>query len=185
LAQEELAPEPRLQRGFTELDLDSDGFLDERDWNFYRARRSARNALIAVRHGGRGDLTGTNLVWRIQKFLPNVPSPLLYRGVLYLVKDGGIVTSLDPKTGKILKQGRLAGALDTYYSSPVGGAGMIYMISQTGKASVLKAGAEWEILAMNDMDDECYATPAIVDNRIYLRTRGTLYCFEQKEQKAE
>lgn len=108
-----------------------------------------------------------------------MPSPLLYEGVLYLVKDGGIVTSLDKTTGRILKQGRLTGALDTYYSSPVGAAGKIYMISQNGKAVVLKAGGEWEILAVNDMEDDCYATPAIVDNRLYIRTRNTLYCFEE------
>jgi outer membrane protein assembly factor BamB len=177
----ELGEEPRLLRNMGDIDLDGNGYLEERDWNFYRAKRASRNALIAVRHGGRGDLTGTNLIWRMQKFLPNVPSPLLYQGVLYLVKDGGIVTSLDPKTGKILKQGRLAGALDTYYSSPVGGAGKVYMISQNGKASVLKAGGEWEVLAVNDLDDECYATPALVDNRIYLRTRSTLYCFAEKD----
>jgi hypothetical protein len=100
--------------------------------------------------------------------------------VLYLVKDGGIVTSLEPKTGEILKQGRLTGALDTYYSSPVGGAGHVYMISQQGKAVVLKAAAQWEILAVNDLEDECYATPAIADNRLYIRTRSALYCFEER-----
>jgi outer membrane protein assembly factor BamB len=126
---EEAKTDARLQRGFSDIDLDGDGYLSAREWDFYRARRESRNALIAVRHGGRGDLTDTNVVWRMQKFLPNVPTPLLYQGVLYIVKDGGIVTSLEPKTGKILKQGRLAGALETYYSSPVGGAGKVYMIS--------------------------------------------------------
>jgi outer membrane protein assembly factor BamB len=178
LSPDELKAEPRYVKGFAEMDLNFDGVLDAREWEFYRARRASRNAIIAVRRGGRGDLTNSNVVWRMQKFLPNVPSPLLYEGVLYLVKDGGIVTSLDPKTGKILKQGRLDGALDTYYSSPVGAAGKVYMISQGGKAAVLKAGAQWEILAVNDLDDECYATPAIADNRLYIRTRGTLYCFQ-------
>jgi outer membrane protein assembly factor BamB len=176
---DEAKADPRLPKQFADIDLDGDGFLNERDWDFHRAKRASRNALLAVRHGGRGDLTGTNIVWRMQKFLPNVPSPLLYQNVLYLVKDGGIVTSLDPKTGRILKQARLTGALDTYYSSPVGGAGKIYMISQGGKAAVLKAGAEWEILAVNDLEDECFATPAIVDNKLYVRTRNTLYCFQE------
>lgn len=175
----ELAADPRLQRGFENTDLDGDGFLDERDWNFYSARRAARNTLIAIRPRGRGDLTGSpSILWRMQKFLPNVPSPLLYQGVLYLVKDGGIVTTLDPMTGQILKQGRLTGALETYYASPVGGAGMVYMASEHGKVTVLKAGGHWEILALNDMDDDIYATPALVGNRIYLRTRSMLYCLE-------
>ena len=180
LVADEFASEPRIQKTFYTIDLDSNGDVDERDWNFYRARRAARNQLIAVRHGGRGDLTGRSIVWRMQKFLPNVPSPLLYQRVLYLVKDGGIVTSLDPKTGEILKQGRLTGAVDTYYSSPVAGAGKVFMISQQGKAVVLKAGAQWEILAVNDLEDECYATPALADNRLYIRTRSALSCFEER-----
>lgn len=179
ISREEAASEPRLQKGFKDLDLAGDGLIDERDWDFYRARRASRNALIAVRHGGRGDLTDSAILWRMQKFLPNVPSPLLYRGVLYLVKDGGIATSVDPKTGSILKQARLAGAIDTYYSSPVAGAGKVYMIGQNGHASVLQAGAQWEALALNDLEDECYATPALEDNRLYVRTRGALYCFAE------
>ncbi len=180
LTEDEFAFDPRQQKGYYLLDLDQDKFVDNWEWEFYRARRAARNNLVAVKHGGRGDLTETNVVWRMQKFLPNVPSPLIYQGVLYLVKDGGILTSLDPKTGRILKQGRLTGALDTYYSSPVGADGKVYLISQNGKATVVKAGGEWEILASNDMDDVCYATPAIIGNRMYLRTRGALYCFEER-----
>jgi outer membrane protein assembly factor BamB len=89
--------------------------------------------------------------------------------------------ALDPKTGKILKQGRLRGALDEYYASPVGAAGKVFLLSQQGKVTVVKAGADWEILAVNDLDDEAYAT-AIVDEKLYVRTRGTLYCFADKNE---
>jgi outer membrane protein assembly factor BamB len=179
ISREELASEPRMLRGFADNDLASDGFLDERDWEFYRARRSSRNALIAVKGGGRGDLTGSgHIVWRMQKFLPNVPSPLVYNGTLFLIKDGGILTSLDPKSGQILKQGRLPGALGTYYASPVGGAGHVYVISQSGKMTVLTAAGQWEIVATIDLDDEAYATPAIADDCMYVRTRSALYCFK-------
>jgi hypothetical protein len=171
-----------MQKGFANNDLGLDGFLDERDWQSYTARRASRNVLMAVHHGGRGDLTNSaHILWRMQKFLPNVPSPLLYRGVLYLIKDGGILTSVNAKTGEILKQGRLPGALDTYYASPVAGAGLVYLLSQTGKMTVLKAGEQWEILAMNDFEDEAYATPAIVDDRLYVRTRGAIYCLRAGE----
>jgi hypothetical protein len=171
--------DPKMQRDFYLLDLDSKGYLTLRDWDFYRARCAARNTLLAIKHGGRGDLSPTAVVWHMQKFLPNVPSPLIYQGVLYLVKDGGILSSVDPKTGRILKQSRLTGALDTYYSSPVAAAGKIYLFSQTGIATVLKAGGEWEILASNDMVEQVFATPAIVDNKLYVRTRGALYCFQE------
>jgi outer membrane protein assembly factor BamB len=172
--------DPKMQKSFYLLDLDTKGYLTSRDWDFYRARRAARNTLLAIKHGGRGDITASGVVWRIQKFLPNVPSPLVYRGILYLVKDGGILSSVNAATGEILKQGRLPGALDTYYSSPVAAAGKIYLFSQTGKATVLKAGGEWETIASNDMEEQVFATPAIVDNKMYVRTRTALYCFEQK-----
>jgi outer membrane protein assembly factor BamB len=124
-----------------------------------------------------GDLTESNLLWRYQKSLPNVPSPLFYRDVLYLLKEGGILTALDPKTGAVFKQDRLREAPGDYFSSPVGVDGKIYTISHEGKVTVLKAGSEWEILAVNDLGDICNATPAISGGRIYLRTRSTLYCF--------
>jgi outer membrane protein assembly factor BamB len=169
--------DPKMQKSFYLLDLDGKGYLAPRDWDFYRARRSARNTLLAIRPGGRGDLTNTAIQWRMQKFLPNVPSPLVYNGILYLVKDGGILSSIDAKTGEIRKQGRLTGALDTYYSSPVAAAGKIYLFSQSGVGTVLKAGAQWETLAVNDMDEPVFATPAFIDDQMYVRTRGALYCF--------
>ncbi len=90
----------------------------------------------------------------MQKFLPRCTSPLLYEGVLYVVKEGGILTALNTKTGEILKQGRLKGALDDYYASPVGAAGKVFLLSQQGKATVIRAGADWDILASNDLEDE-------------------------------
>jgi outer membrane protein assembly factor BamB len=83
----------------------------------------------------------------MQEYLPCCTSPLLYEGVLYIVKEGGILTALDPKTGEILKQGRLTGALDGYYASPVGAAGKVFLLSQQGKATVIRAGADWEFSA--------------------------------------
>jgi outer membrane protein assembly factor BamB len=164
---------------FRDTDLDRDGSIDEREWNFYRARKTSQNNIVAIRAGGKGDVTDTHILWRFRKSIPNIPSPLLYRGVLFLIKEGGIFTSLDPKTGALLKQARLAGALGQYWSSPVAGDGKIYVSNQDGKVTVLSATAQWQILAINDLDDEIFATPAIDRGRIYLRTRGTLYCFNR------
>ncbi len=182
LSPKEVASDTPLTRGFENNDLAGDGFLDERDWNAYRARRASKNSLLAVRPAGaKGDLTtsATHVLWRMQKYLPNVPSPLLYKGVLYLIKDGGILTAVDAKSGKMLKQGRLPGALDTYYASPVAANGHVYLISQPGKMTVLRAGPEWEPVASVDFADEAYATPAVVGNNLYVRTRGALYCFRE------
>jgi len=99
-------------RNFGEYDLDRDQTLNEREWNFYRARKASQNVFVAIRAGGRGDVTDKRVLWRYRKALPNVPSPLLYEGVLYLVRDGGIMTSLNPRTGEPLKVDRVRGALD-------------------------------------------------------------------------
>jgi outer membrane protein assembly factor BamB len=173
-------PEPR-QKDFAEADLDRDGALGPRDWDQYRVKRSSINSVMAVRLGGKGDMTAKNILWRYYKSLPNVPSPLYYDGVVYLTKEGGIVTALDAETGEMLKQARLPGALDFYYSSPVAADGKIYIASQEGHLSVIKSGRNWEVLARNDMDDEVFATPALVDGKIYVRTKSALYCFAKRD----
>lgn len=73
--------------------------------------------------------------------------------------------------------GRTPDALEDYYASPVAADGKIFLVSASGKVTVLKAGAQWEILATNDLGEECWATPAIAGNNIYIRTRGALYSF--------
>ena len=174
------APSEYVRKRWATLDLNKDGYMDEREWNFYRARRAAENVLVAIRTGGRGDLTDGNVLWRYRKSLPNTSMPLLYKETLFLIKDGGILQSLDPATGALQKNGRLRGALDRYFSSPVGADGKVYFTSESCKVSVINAAGEWELLALNDLDDECFATPAIADGRLYIRTRNTLYCFADR-----
>lgn len=178
IAQSEIA-DPNLKKDWRQMDLDNDGKLNERDWRMYQARRGAVNALIAFKLGGKGDVTSSALVWKYHKSLPNVPSPLLYKSVIYMLKEGGILTALDPVNGSVLKQGRLMGALGQYFASPVAADDKIYALSEDGKLSVLKPGPEWEVLKVNDLDDSCHATPAIADGRLYVRTRSALYCFAQ------
>jgi outer membrane protein assembly factor BamB len=176
LSQEEVGDE-KITKDWKSFDLDRDNFLGERDWRFYRSRRAAQNAVLAYRLGGEGDLTEKNFLWRYQKTLPNVPSPVLHEKVLYLMKEGGILTALDGSTGVVLKQARLSGALGDYFASPVAADGKLYTVSHEGKVSVLKPGRDWEVLAVNELGEECNATPAIADRQIYLRTHQTLYCF--------
>ncbi|MBK9168186.1 MAG: PQQ-binding-like beta-propeller repeat protein [Bryobacterales bacterium] len=157
------------------VDLDRDGFMNEREWTFFRTRRAARNAAMAIRLGGTGDVTASHVLWRYERALPDVPSPLVYNGVVFLVKNGGIATSLDAETGKVLKQGRLTGALEDYYASPIGVDGKVYVASEHGKVVVLRAAGDWEILAVNDFGSDIYATPAIDDGKMYVRTMDALY----------
>jgi outer membrane protein assembly factor BamB len=175
--------DPQAKNRFDEyLDLDDTGYLEERDWKQYQERRLGENGLRAYRLSGRGDLTETNLLWKNSRSLPNVPSPLAYRGVLYTLKEGGILTSFDMRNGEIIKQARLQGAPGDYYASPVAGDGKVYAVSEEGKASVIRAGADWQTIQVNDLGDGCKGTPAIADGRLYIRTYGTLYCFAEKEK---
>jgi outer membrane protein assembly factor BamB len=179
LAQAEL-PKPWQPTGtWRAVDLDRDGFLNEREWTFFRTRRASRNALLAVKLGGSGDVTGTHVLWRYEKSLPDVPSPLVYQDVVFLVRSGGIVTTLHAQTGKVLKQARLTGALEDYYSSPIGVDGKVYIASEHGKVVVLRAAGEWEIIAINEFDSGIYATPAISEGRMYIRTVNALYAIGQ------
>ncbi|MBK5294288.1 MAG: PQQ-binding-like beta-propeller repeat protein [Acidobacteriia bacterium] len=166
-----------LKNWYINNDLNFNKRIEERDWLFWRLHRSAQNSVLGIRLGGRGDVTDSHVLWRYRKAQPNVPSPLLYGGALFLVKDGGIATTLDPKTGEVIKQARLPQALERFWSSPVGADGKVYMLSEACKLNVLKAAGEWEVLATSSLDDECFATPAIADGRIYLRTRSALYAF--------
>jgi outer membrane protein assembly factor BamB len=98
-----------------------------------------------------------------------------------MVNDSGILISFDPETGNVLKQGRLKGAIDKYFASPVGGDGKIYLVSQDGTVSVVEAKGEWEVLGVHALGDEVFATPAIGDDgKLYVRTKSALYCFGRK-----
>jgi len=163
-----------------DTDLNHDGYIDEREWRYYQSREASQNCLVAIRAGGHGDVTATHVLWRYRKSLPNTPSPLLYNGVIYLIRDG-IFSSLNPETGEVFKLARLTGALGHYWSSPVAADGKIFVASEEGKVVVLRAAPQWEILSVNNLDEEIFATPAIVDGRLYVRTRAALYSFARSQ----
>lgn len=169
-----------LNNAFEAFDMDRDEKLDTRDWEVFRAMMASENGLLAIKlggDGGKGDQTSTAIRWRYNKPVPQVPSTLLYKGVLYMINDSGILISFDPATGNVIKQGRLHGAIDKYFSSPVAADDKVFLIGQNGAVSVLEAAKDWHVLTVNELDDECFATPAIADGRIYIRTRSALYCF--------
>ena len=105
-----------------------------------------------------------------------IASPLLYRDHLFIVKEGGIISSVEITSGKTMKQGRVRGG-GNYYASPVAGDGKLYLINEAGVLSVVRAAGAWELLSSHDFAERTMATPAIVDGRIYVRTEKRLYCF--------
>jgi len=165
------------------IDLDSDGRVTREEWDYYRAAMASENGMLAIRLGGRGDVTSTNVLWKYHKSVPQLPSPLVYKDVLYMVNDGGIVTTLRPATGETIAQSRIKGVQDRFYASPLAGDDKVFLTSEKGKIAVLPTDGTLEPVAVNDLQDDIYATPAISGGRIYVRTRAMLYCFgaEQSE----
>jgi len=160
------------------FDLNGDKAMDRAEWDYYKAAMESENGMLAIKLGGSGDMTATAVRWRYQRGIPQLPSPLLYQQALYMVNDaGGLVTTLNPESGTTIQQGRLKVPSDRYYASPVAGDGKIYIASESGKVLVLPPGGGLETIAVNDLQDNIYATPALVNGRIYIRTLGSLYCF--------
>jgi len=166
-----------LKNAFEAFDVDRDLKLDAKDWAIFRAMMAAENGLLKVKLGGEGDQTENAIRWKYQRPVPQVPSTLLYNGVLFMVNDSGILISFDPATGTVLKQGRLKGAIDKYFASPIGADGKVYLVSQDGTVSVVEAKGEWEVLAVSPLGDEVFATPIVVDGRLLIRTKSALYGF--------
>jgi outer membrane protein assembly factor BamB len=170
-------PDELARRWLKLMDLNGDGYLDRDEWEYFRAARASRGGLWAFRPGGHGDMTSSSLVWHYYKAVPQLPSVLLYRHVLYTVGDRGIVTSLEPESGHVIAQRRIQGALDNFFASPVAADGKLFLVSESCKVAVLASDGSLKPLTVNDLDDMCYATPAISEGRIYIRTWKTLYCF--------
>lgn len=170
-------PKSRIRGFFGQFDRDNDGSLDRKEYeSIRRIFELAQTAALAVRPGGTGNITGTHVDWTTSRGIPRNPSPLYYDGHLYLVRSGGVVTVLDAASGESVKQGRLSGQ-GRYFASPVTGDGKIYAVSEQGVLSVITAEPEWKRLASADFGEKVYATPALADGRVYLRTTDHLYCF--------
>lgn len=166
-----------LRTIFASADEDDNGAMTKQELDLLVKRDVAATGLRAIRLGGQGDVTQTHLTWSYPRGVPSVSAPLIYDGSVYMVRSGGIVTALDAQTGRVLKQGRLRDAIDSYYASPVAADGKIYTLSETGKVSVIEAGASWRSLSTLDLAEDAYATPALSDGSVYVRTMQSLYRF--------
>jgi outer membrane protein assembly factor BamB len=159
----------------------NDGVLDEDEWRFL-IRNNKQKTLTAVRLKGRGDVSNTHVLWQTSRAVPTVSSPICVSDILFYVRDGGIFTAMDARSGKVIKEGRLEGGADKFYSSPVAADGKIYIATEQGKLVVIRAAPDWQVLSVHDFKEEIYATPAIAaDGRIYVRTSQALYCFGQRK----
>jgi len=176
---DELPPGPMKQR-FKHMDGNRSGFIERAEWDTM-AEIFARveNQAFAVRPDGRGGVSDAGVTWRFKKGLPYVASPVYYRGRFYMVKNGGMLTCLNPLTGVALYQEERVGGMGDYYASLVAADGRIYVASQRGVVTVVKAGDAFEILATNDLKENTHASPVPIGDRLIVRTSGHLASFQE------
>ena len=132
---------------------------------------------LAIRPGGKGDVTRSHLAWTSPRGSPFVPSPILYGEHLYMVNDmQSVVTSFEATTGKVMWQNRLGAARrEGFSASPVAVDGKVFFTNDEGETFVLKAGPTFELLRTNRIGEGTLATPALVDGRWYIRTESNLF----------
>ena len=142
------------------------------DGRIYLSRGYRNSDYMAIRPGGRGDVTTSHVEWQAPSGASYVPSIVYYDGLLYMTNEVGIVTCADARTGERLWRHRLGGV---FFASPVAGDGKIYFLSETGETFVLRAGRTPDVLAQNDLGERFIASPAISQGRLYLRSDRTLF----------
>ena len=171
-------PSGPAKQHFVYIDADKDGLVTREEYEaIANIFDRSQNVALAVRPGGAGDVTDTHLAWKHTRGLPYCPSPLFYEGRVYFIKNGGLATCLDAKTGKVLYEEERVGALGDYYASPVAAARKVCVISQPGVATVYRAGDSLDVLARNTLGEPVIATPAIVGSKLYVRTAEHLFAF--------
>ncbi|HUR53820.1 MAG TPA: PQQ-binding-like beta-propeller repeat protein [Gemmataceae bacterium] len=170
---------------FDSFDLDHDGKLTRSEWDaLLKFVSASKNSAFALKLGGTGDVTRSHTVWKQTKGLPYVPTAIAYQGQFVMVKDGGLVTAYDLKSGKGVYVEERAVAAGRYYASPVAANGHIYFTAlEDGAITVLKAGADEPTLVVRNpkLNERVAATPAIADDTLYVRTAGHLYAFAENK----
>jgi outer membrane protein assembly factor BamB len=168
-----------LAEHFGWADGDRDGFIVAAEWELVSAGMSSKD------YGCVGYVLGADGTprekWRHKRGLPSIASPLVADGVVYLIKEGGMLTTLDAASGAELGFERLADAPGGFDASPVTADGKVYLASSEGRILVLSAGAKPEILARCDLGEEIDATPALGGGALFVRTDAALYCFARGE----
>ncbi|MEO7650394.1 MAG: PQQ-binding-like beta-propeller repeat protein, partial [Bryobacteraceae bacterium] len=167
-----------FKRFFGFLDPNKDSEISREEWEAVlksvREPGKQPHGLLAIRiEEGK---YAARVVWAEERAVPEVPVPLAYRGRIYAVTNGGIVTVLDEASGKLVYRGRL-GASGMYYSSPVAAGDHLYFASSEGVVTSVRVGDKLDVVSRNELGEPVFATPAIVEGTLYIRTAGRLYAF--------
>ena len=173
-------PAGPIRDRFSQMDLNKDGQVTREEWEAMRGMFArAGNALLAIRPGGRNEVTETHLAWKSTRSLPYVASPLFYKGRLFTIKNGGLASCYRADTGEVLYQDQRVEAAGDYYASPIAGNDKVYLASQKGVLLVLAAADALTVLSRVEFGETIMATPAIVGDTLYVRTETALYALRE------
>lgn len=189
---EQKIPEAFFRKTFDRGDVNRDGFLEGEELdkafldpsNFAGARFNAEapadEFIMAIRGGGRGDVTGSHVLWKHPtKHTDHIVSPLITDDRMLLIKGGGIASMFETASGNAIRTASRIRNPGDYFASPIRGDGKIYVAGENGIVVVLQDSPSLEMLARNEMGDSIVATPAIADGCLYIRTRSKLVCVSQ------
>ena len=137
----------------------------------YASRGYRSGPYLAVRAGGRGDVSGSHVQWKVPTGAPYISSLVHADGLLFMAGDVGVVTCVDAKTGQRVWQERIDGI---FTASPIAAGGRIYLVSETGETIVMRAARTPEVLARNKIDARLLASPALSGGRLFLRSDDQL-----------
>ncbi len=132
----------------------------------------AKGELWCVRPGGNGNVTDSHVLWKLKRSVSNKPSLILFENSVFMIHDGGVASCIDAATGRSIWQERIGG---NYSASPLLHGRKIYFFSEEGKTTVAAASQNFEVLAVNQLDDGFMASPAVLENSLILRTKSHLY----------
>jgi outer membrane protein assembly factor BamB len=172
-------PKGPVKDRFSQMDANKDERVTKAEYEMMRSMfAEAANQLFAIKPGGSGDITDTHVVWQVSKHLPYVSSPVVANGRVFTMKNGGLASCYDARSGSPIYQAERVEAPGDYYSSAASADGRIYVASQRGTVVVLDSASDTlKVLARNELHAAIFASPAIVDGVIYLRTDKHLFAF--------
>lgn len=163
---------------FAAMDKNQDGFFEKAEWDANNQwMKQGRNCVIALRPGGKGDVTDTHVAWRLEKAIANIASPLAYQGRLYLVRDEGLLALCDTASGELLLEKEKLGVTGPTWASPIAADGKIYVCALSGAVLVLQDGVKPKVIARAQFPEMIAATPCIAGNTLLLRTAKHLWAF--------
>lgn len=164
---------------FNAVDKDRDGVWTHEEFLHNLGPRPFKPWLVAVRPGGTGDVTDTHVAWELRRSIPELPSAIVHHDILYMVRNGGILTAVDAASGKLIYDERI-NAPGQYSASPVIANGHVYLASNKGMISVVKVGSKFELADQHDLGESIFVTPAISGNTLYIRSDSHLHAFTTK-----